>query len=102
MLFTWRGWRKVVRWKFENFRYAFVHPLSPDEQHAAYETYVTPETGRVFFQAAFTNFAPNSPARVLPERHARATALVAGGSGGRIVPASISRRITASTLARAR
>ena len=82
-------WR---RWKFENFRYAFVHPLSPDEQHAAYETYVTPETGRVFFQAAFTNFAPNSPARVNFRNGARAPLMMIAGEVDRIVPASIVRR----------
>jgi pimeloyl-ACP methyl ester carboxylesterase len=92
VLFTWRGWRRVVRWSFEQFRYAFVHPLSPDEQHAAYETYVTPETGRVFFQAAFTNFAPNSPAHVNFRNGTRAPLLMIAGGVDRIVPASIVRR----------
>lgn len=31
VLRTWRGWRKVVRWKFPQFRYAFVHTLPEEE-----------------------------------------------------------------------
>jgi pimeloyl-ACP methyl ester carboxylesterase len=92
VLFTWRGWRKVVRWSFGQFRYAFVHPLAPEAQHAAYQTQVTPETGRVFFQAAFTNFAPNSPARVNYRNSTRAPLLLVAGGVDRIVPASINRR----------
>ena len=28
------GWRKVVRWSFTEFRYAFVHTTPPDEARA--------------------------------------------------------------------
>lgn len=92
VLLTWGGWRKVVRWSFEQFRYAFVHSLPPDEQHAAYETYVTPETGRVFFQAAFANFAPGSPAKVNFRNATRAPLLIVAGEVDHIVPAAINRR----------
>ena len=64
VLRTWRGWRKVVHWSYENFRYAFVHTLPEDEARAAYNTHVTPETGRVFFQGALAGFARHSPATV--------------------------------------
>ena len=47
------GARKgVVRMTFPQFDYAFVNVLSEDEARAAYDKYVIPETGRIFFQAA--------------------------------------------------
>ena len=42
-LLHWRVWRKVVRWKYSNFRYAFVHTLPEAEARAAYDRYVIPE-----------------------------------------------------------
>ena len=86
------GWRKVVRWSFERFRYGFVHTMPRDEQLAAYETHVTPETGRVFFQAAFAQFAPNSPTRVDFANGRRAPLLMIAGAKDQIVPAALNRR----------
>ncbi len=54
VLLTWRGWRKVVRWTYGNFRYAFVHTLPDVEARAAYDEHVTPESGRLFFQGALS------------------------------------------------
>ena len=86
------GWRKVVRWKYGNFRYAFVHLLSEADAHAAYETQVTPETGRIFFQDAIAGFSRNSPARVNFANRSRPPLLIVGGQADRIVPASLVRR----------
>lgn len=92
VLFTWRGRRKVVTWSYGNFRYAFVHRLPEDEARAAYATLVTPETGRVFFQGAFSGFARHSPATVNYQNHARSPLLILAGADDRIVPASLVRR----------
>jgi pimeloyl-ACP methyl ester carboxylesterase len=92
VLFTWRGWRKVVRWSYANFRYAFVHSLPEDVARAAYDTYVTPETGRVFFQGALSGFARRSPATVDFGNDSRSPLLIVAGADDRIVPASAVRR----------
>jgi len=92
VLLTWRGWRKVVRWSYGSFRYAFVHALPEDEARAAFETQVTPETGRVFFQAALAMFSRHSPATVNFRNDARAPLLILAGGEDHIVPASVVRR----------
>ena len=92
VLLTWRGWRKVVRWSFANFRYAFVHTLPEDEARAAYETHVTPETGRIFFQGALAGFEGHSPARVNFANASRAPLLIVAGEQDHIVPAAVVRR----------
>jgi pimeloyl-ACP methyl ester carboxylesterase len=92
VLLQWRVWRKVVRWKLSNFRYAFVHTLSPDDARAAYERHVTPETGRIFFQGAMAMFDRRSPTRVSFSNGARAPLLLLAGGQDRIVPAVINRR----------
>jgi len=92
VLLTWRGWRKVVRWSYGNFRYAFVHSLPEDEARAAYDTQVTPETGRVFFQGALAGFSRHSPATVDFRNDARAPLLILAGADDHIVPVSLVRR----------
>lgn len=92
VLLRWRVWRKVVRWKYSNFRYAFVHTLPPDEARAAYDRYVTPETGRIFFQGAIAPFHGSSPTRVDFSNGTRAPLLLIAGARDRIVPPVINRR----------
>lgn len=92
VLLTPRGWRKVVRWTFGNFRYAFVHTLPEAVARAAYEAQVVPETGRVFFQGALSLFDRHSPATVRFANTDRAPLLIIGGASDHIVPASAVRR----------
>lgn len=92
VLFTWRGWRKVVRWTPAQFRYAFVHTLSEADAQAAYDEFVTPETGRIFFQAAWSLLDRNSPARVNFRNGGRAPLLIIAGEDDHVVPASTVRR----------
>ena len=92
VLLTWQGWRKVVRWSFGNFRYAFVHTLGEDEARAAYQAQITPETGRIFFQGALAGFARHSPATVGFRNSTRPPLLIVAGGQDRIVPASVVRR----------
>ena len=92
VLSTWQGWRKVVRWSYANFRYAFVHTLPEADARAAFEKHVTPETGRIFFQGALAAANPGSPASVNFANSARAPLLLVAGAEDRIVPASVNRR----------
>jgi len=92
VLGTWQGWRKVVRWTFANFRYAFVHTLPEADARAAYERHVTPETGRIFFQGALAALDRRSPATVDFGNRSRAPLLLVAGGDDRIVPASVNRR----------
>ena len=92
VLLTWRGWRRVVRWSFARFRYAFVHSLPPEEQRAAYDTQVTPETGRIFFEAAFQDLRRGGPSRVDFRNAKRAPLLIVAGADDRIVPLRVWRR----------
>ena len=92
VLLTWRGWRKVVRWSYADFRYAFVHSLPEAEARAAYDTQVTPETGRIFFQGALAGFSPRSPATVHFGNATRSPLLIVAGADDRIVPAVVVRR----------
>ncbi len=85
-------WRRVVRWPFQQFRYAFVHTLQPESQRAAYERHVTPESGRIFVQGALAGLRPGGPCRVNFGNPSRAPLLLVAGSEDHIVPASVNRR----------
>jgi pimeloyl-ACP methyl ester carboxylesterase len=91
-LLHWRVWRKVVTWKYSNFRYAFVHTLSEADAHAAYDRHVTPETGRIFFQSSIATFDRSSPIAVAFSNGTRAPLLLLAGAKDRIVPPVINRR----------
>ena len=92
VLLTPLGWRKVVHWSFEDFRYAFVDGLPPAEQRAAFDDHVTPESGRIFFQGALAWLRPGGPCRVEFAKADRAPLLIVAGSADRIVPAATNRR----------
>lgn len=92
VLLTWRGWQRVVRWSFGEFRYAFVNTLPPAAQRDAYDRFVTPETGRIFFESALAPFMPRSPVAVDFKRPVRAPLLIIAGARDHIVPAVINRR----------
>ena len=92
VLATPLAWRRVVRWSFERFRYAFVHTLPPAEQRAAYERHVTPESGRIFWQDALAWLRQGGPCRVDFRNSKRAPLLLIAGGADRIVPAAINRR----------
>jgi pimeloyl-ACP methyl ester carboxylesterase len=85
-------WRKVVRWSFARFRYAFVNTLPLADAQAAYGRHVTPETGRIFFQGAMAPFSPGSPTRVDFRNPTRAPLLLIAGEKDNIVPAAVIRR----------
>jgi pimeloyl-ACP methyl ester carboxylesterase len=83
---------RVVRWSFGEFRYGFVHTLAESAARAAYDRYVVPETGRVFFQGAMAPIDPRSPARVDFANGARAPLLLIAGEKDHVVPPVVNRR----------
>lgn len=92
VILTWRGWRKIVRWTPAQFAYAFVNGLPPDVQRAAYDTHVTPETGRIFFQGALAALTRGSPCRVDFGNATRPPLLLIAGLADHIVPPVIVQR----------
>jgi pimeloyl-ACP methyl ester carboxylesterase len=85
VLFTWRGWRKIVRMSFRDFRYAFVNAMPPAEQRAAYDQHVVPETGRIFFQAGLALLDPHRATRVNFRNAKRAPLLIIQGAKDHVV-----------------
>jgi pimeloyl-ACP methyl ester carboxylesterase len=91
ILFTWRGWKKIVHMSFRQFRYAFVNTMSPAEQRAAYEQHVVPETGRIFFQAGFALLDPRRATRVNFQNATRAPLLLIQGGSDHVVAPGVVR-----------
>jgi pimeloyl-ACP methyl ester carboxylesterase len=83
------GWKKIIRWPLHHFAYAFTNTLSPEEQEKAYREYVVPESGRIFWQAAFAPF--NNVLNVNFQNPNRAPLLIIAGEKDHIVPAAINR-----------
>jgi pimeloyl-ACP methyl ester carboxylesterase len=83
------GWSKVFHWSLREFSYAFVNTLSPDEQKRAYDEYVVPESGRLFFQNAFSLLDAHTPGRVDFNNGRRAPLLIIAGTKDHIVPAAM-------------
>ena len=86
------GWRKVVRWSFSEFRYAFVHTLPIEDAREIWNTQIIPDSGRPFFESGFSMFDRSSPARVDFANPDRAPLLFISGDADRAMPAAIVRR----------
>ncbi|MDR3455322.1 MAG: alpha/beta fold hydrolase [Rhodoferax sp.] len=52
VLLAWRGWRRVLTMSFHSFASTFANTLPAGEQRPAYDRYVVPAPGRIYFQAA--------------------------------------------------
>ncbi len=91
VLTTWKGWTRVLKMPFSDFRYAFLNAVPNEMQRAIYDRFVVPETGRVFFQAALSMVSPTSPARVNFRNQARPPLLLIAGGADHIVPPQINR-----------
>jgi len=52
VLLTWNGWNRVLTMSLEGFRRDFAQTLSEAQALSAYERYVVPAPGRIYFQAA--------------------------------------------------
>jgi pimeloyl-ACP methyl ester carboxylesterase len=81
----------VVTLTREEFTYGFVNTFTPEEAAAAYERYAVPETGRIFYEAGFANFALHPPTDVHFKNEQRAPLLIIGAEKDHTVPASVAR-----------
>ncbi len=86
------GWRKIVRWTFTEFRYAFVHTMPLAEARAIWDAQIVPDSGRPFFEAGLAMFDRSSPTRVDFANPARSPLLLIAGGADRAMTPSIVRR----------
>jgi pimeloyl-ACP methyl ester carboxylesterase len=68
----------------EQFAYAFVNGLPPEEQHAAYDRYYVPESRRV-------GKGPTTPAAAIDFKKEHPPLLFLAGGNDHIIPASLNR-----------
>jgi pimeloyl-ACP methyl ester carboxylesterase len=87
------GWRKVVRWSYREYRYAFVHTMPADEQRAIWDSQIVPDSGRPFFEAGFAFLDRDSPARLDFRNPDRAPLLFISGEADRAMPPAVVRRM---------
>jgi pimeloyl-ACP methyl ester carboxylesterase len=87
------GWRKVVRWSFPEYRYAFVHTMPRERARTIWDEHIIPESGRPFFQVAFSMFDRNSPTRLDFGKPDRAPLLFVAGEADRAMPIALVRRM---------
>ena len=73
-----------IEMSFERFQYAFVNGLAPEQQRAAYEAYVVPESRRVPMES-LTSVGRIDFART------RAPLLLIAGSADNIIPAALNQ-----------
>lgn len=78
------AWNRILRMSFGRFRYGFVNGLPEDQQRAAYERYVVPETGRIFVQAALAPLTKTL--QVDYQNSSRAPLLLIAGSKDHLCP----------------
>ena len=87
------GWRKVVRWSYPEYRFAFVHTMPPNEQRAIWDAQIVPDSGRPFFEAGFSFLDRRSPARLDFANPDRAPLLFISGEADRAMTPAIVRRM---------
>jgi pimeloyl-ACP methyl ester carboxylesterase len=88
-LFGWMNLDKVLTMSFPEFQYAFTNTFPAEQQKTYYDRYVVPESGRLFFQAAFAQLDPNHALRVNFENPNRAPLLLVAGELDHLVPAHV-------------
>src|SRR6478672_12730085 len=91
VLFKWMGWNQVVYMSLADFAYAFTNTFSEGDQKKYYERYVVPETGRIFFQAAFAQLDPNHAIRVNFKNNDRAPLLLISGNKDHLIPPHVTK-----------
>jgi len=85
--------KATVALTLDQFTYGFANTFTSEDARKAYDRYAVPETGRIFYQAAFANFNPHAENRVDFTKADRAPLLITAGEKDNTVPASVSRAI---------
>lgn len=83
---AWNGWNRVLRMSLRNFSTGFAQTLPEAEKPYAWEKFVVPAPGRIFFQAPL-----GIGSRVRWANPDRAPLLLIEGERDRTVPASMVR-----------
>src|SRR5437660_4833103 len=83
--------KRAVSLSREQFRYGFGNAVSAQESDQLYERWTIPSPGKPLFEAAFANFAANSPAKVRTDNATRGPLLLTAGGKDHTVPAAITR-----------
>jgi pimeloyl-ACP methyl ester carboxylesterase len=89
VFFTWMGWDKIVTMTFEEFQFGFANGLPEAVQRAAYDSYIVPETGRIYFQLGFAALDPHHATRVNFHNATRSPLLLIGAEKDHTVPAHL-------------
>jgi pimeloyl-ACP methyl ester carboxylesterase len=89
VFFTWMGWDKIVTMTFEEFQFGFANGLPEADQRVSYDTYVVPETGRIYFQLGLAPLDPHHATRVNFHNATRAPLLLIGAEKDHTVPAHL-------------
>ncbi|MET8040329.1 alpha/beta fold hydrolase [Micromonospora sp. NPDC005215] len=82
---------RAVPFTPDDFAYTFGNTMSREDSDRAWQRYAVPGAGRVFFEGAFANVDPRSPARVDTGRDDRPPLLLLAGGADHVVPASVVR-----------
>jgi pimeloyl-ACP methyl ester carboxylesterase len=93
------GWRKVVRWSYPEFRFAFGHTMPDAQARSIWDAQIVPDSGRPFFEGGFSMLDPASPARVDFANPDRAPLLFIAGESDRAMTPSTVRRMYRAHLA---
>ncbi|GHF09516.1 alpha/beta hydrolase [Streptomyces spiralis] len=83
--------KKAVSLTAKQFRYGFGNAISQDESDQLFEKWTIPSPGRPLFEAAFANFAKNSPAAVNTGNATRGPLLLVSGQEDHTVPDVVTR-----------
>lgn len=82
---AWSGWSRVLTMSFAQFAAKFAQTLPKDEKRAAYDRYVVPTPGRIYYQSALgigTGIRARNPGRA-------PLLLIAGEKDRTIVPSMV-------------
>jgi pimeloyl-ACP methyl ester carboxylesterase len=77
----------------DQFRYRFTNTESQVDSDRIYEEHYIPGTNRAFFETAFANLFPNSPAKVNFRNPSRAPFLIIAGGVDHISPVALNRTL---------
>jgi pimeloyl-ACP methyl ester carboxylesterase len=88
-LLRWMNWEKVLHMTYPDFQFAFANTFPENEQKYFYDRYVVPETGRIFFQAAFAQLDPHHALHVNFKNDTRAPLLLIAAEHDHLVPAHV-------------
>lgn len=83
--------KRAVSLTADQFRYGFGNALDPEESDRLFERWAIPSPGRPIFEAAFSNFHRNSPAKVNTANNTRGPLLLISGQKDHTVPDVVTR-----------